>query len=56
MDFDMNNLSVVERYSLVLCAYRLDPNVSAEQFTEVLERLIKAVREEEQRAPPPGGS
>jgi hypothetical protein len=37
----------VESLSWRLCAYRLDPNVSAAEFVQVLDALIEAVRKDE---------
>ena len=43
----LNNLPVHEKFALMVCAYRLDKSVSAEQFVEILERYERAVREHE---------
>jgi hypothetical protein len=37
----------VESLSWRLCAYRLDPNVSAAEFVWTLDTLIEAVRKDE---------
>lgn len=39
--------NAVEALTWRLCAYRLDPSVSATEFVEVLDRLIAAVRKDE---------
>ena len=43
----LNNLPIHEKLALMVCAYRLDKSVSAEQFVEIFDRYERAVREHE---------
>lgn len=47
------NMKPHEKWALVVCAYRLDPSRSAEQFVEALERYEDAVRRDEREKPQP---
>jgi len=48
MDNLLDELSALDRAMLILCSFRLDQNCDADQFIELLDKVVEAAKDEKE--------